>query len=117
MDRLHQKVKHLQSMAIHTKDKMKLKSLLKEQDDSFSFNYDMHIEAIEGVMEALEAAQRDLVGQLEAIAEDENVYGMVADKAEQSVNVISRYIGGAEKQLEGIVRLLEQAKTRRSYDA
>ena len=42
---------------------------------------------------------------------------MVADKAEQSVNVISRYVGGAEKQLEGIVRLLEQAKTRRSYDA
>lgn len=104
-------------MAIHTKDKMKLKSLLKEQDDSFSFNYDMHIEAIEGVIEALEAAQRDLVGQLEAIAENEEIYDMVADKAEQSVNVIGRYVGGAEKQLEGIVRLLEQAKTRRSYDA
>lgn len=96
---------------------MKLKSLLKEQDDSFLFNYDMHIEAIEGVIEALEGAQRDLVGQLEAIAENEDIYDMVSDKAEQSVNVIGRYVSGAEKQLEGIVRLLEQAKTRRSYDA
>ena len=65
----------------------------------------------------LEGAERDLVGQLEAIAENESTYDMVADKAEQSVNVISRYKSGAEKQLEGIVRLLEQAKTRRSYDA
>ena len=96
---------------------MKLKSLLKEQEAPIVFEYDMHIEAIENVIEMLEGAERDLVGQLEAIAENESTYDMVADKAEQSVNVISRYKSGAEKQLEGIVRLLEQAKTRRSYDA
>jgi len=96
---------------------MKLRSLLKEQDDSFSFNYDMHIEAIEGVIEALEAAQRDLVGQLETIAEDEMVYGIVAKKAEQSVNVINRYNSSVETNLEGILRLLEQAKRRRAFDA
>jgi len=96
---------------------MKLKSILKEQDDSFSFNYDMHIEAIEGVIEALQVAQRDLVGQLETIAEDEMVYGIVAKKAEQSVNVIKRYSGSVETNLEGMLRLLEQAKKRRAFDA
>ena len=54
---------------------------------------------------------------LDNIAEDEEIYGLVSDAAEQAANQARRYIAGAEKQLEGLQNMLERAKRQKSFDA
>ena len=50
------------------------------------------------------------------VQEDEDVYGLVSDKAEQAANQIRRYINGAYKQIEGIQKLLERHKRNKDLD-
>ena len=54
---------------------------------------------------------------LDNIAEDEEVYGLVSDAAEQAANQARRYFAGAEKQLEGLLNMLERNKRQKSFDA
>ena len=58
----------------------------------------------------------ELLQTLDGLAESEEVYGLVRDKAEQAANQIRRYINGAAKQLEGIQNLLERSKRTKSFD-
>ena len=82
---------------------------LNEQEEA-GFDYDYFIGQIEAAQEAVEAVEEELIRSLDAIAEDDEVYGMVATAAEQTSNQARRYISGAEKQLEGLQKLLDRAK-------
>ena len=97
------------------KDTTKAHSL-KEQSGE-GFDYDYYIKQVEGVQEVIEEMEYELLQTLDTIAEDEEVYGLVSDAAEQSANQARRYINGAAKQLEGIQNMLERAKRQKSFDA
>ena len=69
------------------------------------------------LIEAKEEVEYELIQALDALAEDEEVYGLVSDAAEQAANQARRYVAGAEKQLEGLQNMLERAKRQKSFDA
>ena len=85
---------------------------LKEEDVNTTgeFDYDYYLKQVEAVQETIEEFEYELLQTLDNLAEDESVYGLVSDKAEQAANQIRRYINGAVKQLEGIQNLLERHK-------
>ena len=89
---------------------------LKEVDGQ-GFDYDYYIKQIEGLIEAKEEVEYELIQALDTLAEDEEVYGLVSDAAEQAANQARRYVAGAEKQLEGLQNMLERAKRQKSFDA
>ena len=83
---------------------------LKEADNNGEFDYDYFIKQFDSVQEVMESTEYELLQTLDGLAEDEDVYGLVSDKAEQASNQIRRYINGAVKQLGGIQDLLERHK-------
>ena len=89
---------------------------LKEQDAQ-GFDYDYYIKQIQGLIEAKEEVEYELIQALDTLAEDEEVYGLVSDAAEQAANQARRYVAGAEKQLEGLLNMLERNKRQKSFDA
>ena len=89
---------------------------LKEQDGQ-GFDYDYYIGQVEAAQEAITAVEEELIRTLDGLAEDEEVYGLVSDAAEQAANQARRYIAGAEKQLEGLQKMLDRAKRQKSFDA
>ena len=89
---------------------------LKEVDGQ-GFDYDYYIKQIEGLIEAKEEVEYELIQALDTLAGDEEVYGLVSDAAEQAANQARRYVAGAEKQLEGLRDMLERHKRRKSFDA
>tara|TARA_A100001201_G_scaffold139782_1_gene132132 strand:+ start:367 stop:738 length:372 start_codon:yes stop_codon:yes gene_type:complete len=99
------------------KDTIKAHSL--NEDDANTtgeFDYDYFIEQVESLIETKEEVEYELLQTLDNLAEDEDVYGMISDNAERAANQIRRYVAGAEKQLEGIIRLLEKAKRSKEFD-
>jgi len=91
-----------------------------ESDDANTtgeFDYDYFIKQFDSVQEVIEETEYELLQTLDGLAEDEEVYGLVSDKAEQAANQIRRYINGAEKQLEGIKNLLDRSKRTKAFDA
>ena len=80
------------------------------------FDYDYYIEQVEAVQETIEEMEYELLQTLDNLAEDEEVYGLVSDKAEQAANQVRRYINGAAKQLEGIQNLLDRSKRTKAFD-
>ena len=91
----------------------KSKGLKVKEDESF--DYDYFIGQIEAAQEAVTAVEEELIRSLDALAEDDEVYGLVATAAEQASNQASRYINGAEKQLESLQKLLDRAKRQDSF--
>jgi len=87
------------------------------QAEDGKFDYDYFIEQVEGVQEVVEEMEYELLQTLDGLAENDDVYGMVRDNAEQGANQIRRYINGAAKQLEGITNLLDRAKRNGDYNA
>jgi len=85
--------------------------------DAKGFDYDYFIGQIEAAQEAVTAVEEELIRTLDGLAEDEEVYGLVSDSAEQAANQARRYIAGAEKQLEGLQKMLDRAKRQKSFDA
>jgi|TARA_R100000541_G_scaffold30082_1_gene39205 signal recognition particle GTPase len=91
---------------------------IKEEDVNTTgeFDYDYFIKQIEAVMETTEEMEYELLQTLDGLAENDDVYGLVSDKAEQAANQIRRYINGATKQLEGIQKLLDRSKRIKAFD-
>ena len=81
------------------------------------FDYDYYIKQIEALIETKEEVEYELIQALDTLAEDEEVYGLVSDAAEQAANQARRYVAGAEKQLEGLKDMLERNKRQKSFDA
>ena len=96
------------------KDTTKAHSL-REQTEGF--DYDYYIKQVEALIETKEEVEYELIQALDNIAEDEEIYGLVSDAAEQAANQARRYIAGAEKQLEGLLNMLERNKRQKSFDA
>ena len=94
------------------------KTGIKEEDVNTTgeFDYDYFIKQFDSVQEVMETTEYELLQTLDGLAEDDEVYGLVSDKAEQAANQIRRYINGAAKQLEGIQNLLERSKRTKSFD-
>ena len=88
-----------------------------KEQDAQGFDYDYYIKQIEGLIEAKEEVEYELIQALDNLAEDEEVYGLVSDAAEQAANQARRYVAGAEKQLEGLKDMLERNKRQKSFDA
>ena len=87
------------------------------REQSEGFDYDYYIKQIEALIETKEEVEYELIQALDTLAEDEEVYGLVSDAAEQAANQARRYIAGAEKQLEGLLNMLERNKRQKSFDA
>ena len=81
------------------------------------FDYDYYIGQVEAAQEAITAVEEELIRTLDMLADDEEVYGLVSDAAEQAANQARRYVAGAEKQLEGLKDMLERNKRQKSFDA
>ena len=94
------------------------KNNIKEEDVNTTgeFDYDYFIKQFDSVQEVIEETEYELLQTLDGLAEDEDVYGLVSDKAEQAANQIRRYINGAYKQLEGIQNLLNRHKRNKDLD-
>ena len=87
-----------------------------EANNTGEFDYDYFIKQFDSVQEVMETTEYELLQTLDGLAEDDDVYGLVSDKAEQAANQIRRYINGAYKQLEGIQNLLERHKRNKDLD-
>jgi|TARA_R110001606_G_scaffold126327_2_gene260176 hypothetical protein len=94
------------------------KTGIKEEDVNTTgeFDYDYFIKQFDSVQEVMETTEYELLQTLDGLAEDDEVYGLVSDKAEQAANQIRRYINGAYKQLEGIQNLLKRHKRNKDLD-
>ena len=88
---------------------------LKEEDGDGGFDYEYFEKQLEAVQETIESFEYEFHQMLDNIAENEEVYGLVRDKAEQAANASRRYINGAAKQLEGIAKLIDRAKTNNDW--
>ena len=84
---------------------------LKEQEEGFDYKY------FKGQIEALETTLQDfeqeLVTGLEQIANDTIHPGSIA--AEQARNQVSRYIQGADKQLEGLRKMMDRLESKGEF--
>jgi len=91
---------------------------IKEEDANATgeFDYDYFIKQVEALQETIEEFEYELLQTLDGLAEDDEVYGLVSDKAEQAANQIRRYINGAVKQIEGIDNLLQRHKRSQDLD-
>jgi len=103
--------------AFEAKKSLKEEPGMLGQKEDGGFDYDYFIEQIDSLIETKEEVEYELLQTLDGLAEDEDVYGLVSDKAEQAANQIRRYINGAEKQLEGIKNLLDRSKRTKAFDA
>jgi len=81
------------------------------------FDYEGALSQVDIAIDAINGIEEDLVRGLESIADDETVYGLARDKADQAVNQVRRYINGAQKQIEGIKKLLKKAQRNGEFDA
>tara|TARA_R110002050_G_scaffold188030_1_gene322426 strand:- start:1116 stop:1553 length:438 start_codon:yes stop_codon:yes gene_type:complete len=97
---------------------------IKEEDgdyvrtnDDGEFDYEGALSQVDIAIDAINGIEEDLVRGLDMIANDETIYGLVRDKAGQAVNQVRRYINGAQKQIEGINKLLKQAQRNGEFDA
>ncbi len=102
--------------AFQAKNNIKEEEGMLGQAEGGEFDYDYFIKQVEAVIETSEEMEYELLQTLDGLAESEEVYGLVRDKAEQAANQIRRYINGAAKQLEGIQNLLERSKRTKSFD-
>jgi len=101
------------------------KNNIKEEDgdyvrtnDDGEFDYEYYIGQVDAALEAITGSlEEELVRDLEAVSNDEAVYGMVRDRADQAKNQVRRYINGALKQIEGIKKLLKQAQRNGEFNA
>ncbi len=113
---LLKKYKQLFEGRIRSNDSRLLKEDEGEVNTTGEFDYDYFIGQVEAAQEAITAMEEELIRTLDGLAEDEEVYGMVSDAAEQAANNSRRYINGAEKQLDGIAKLLDRAKRTKEFD-
>ena len=81
------------------------------------FDYEGALDRITTAVDVIDGIEENLVYELDMIANDEAVYDLVRDKAAQAVNQMRRYINGAQKQIEGIRKMINQAQRRGDYDA
>ena len=82
------------------------KKKLSENEMQFQpFDFKYFEGQVDAVVEAMQTLEEELIRELEGRAEDD-VNPSYA--AEQALNVARRYFNGAEKQIEGLTKLLDR---------
>jgi hypothetical protein len=74
------------------------------------FDYEYYKGQVQAAIEAIEAVEEELIRELNGRAEDPTFMNQTA--AQQSENQARRYIAGAEKQLEGLSKMLDRLESR-----
>ena len=85
---------------------MKLKDLLKEQQQG-AVDYKYFLEQSDGLLTAVEDFQKELSTALEAAEEQTGNPGY-----KQMQNQVTRYLNGAEKQIEGMYKMIDKVQDR-----
>ena len=74
------------------------------------FDYKYYKGQVQAAIEALLAVEEELIREFEGRAEDPMSANQTA--AQQAENQARRYIAGAEKQLEGLAKMLDRLESR-----
>ena len=82
-------------------------------DKEEGFDYKYFIGQVDSLSNTLMEFEQELVTGLEQIADDPVAMGSVS--AEQARNNVSRYIQGAEKQLEGLTKMLNRLESKGEF--
>ena len=85
---------------------------LKEQEDT-GFDYKYFKGQVDSLSNTLMEFEQELSTNLEQIADDPTAMGSVS--AEQARNNVSRYIMGADKQLEGLTKMLDRLESKGEF--
>ena len=85
---------------------MKLKSLLKEQQQG-AVDYQYFLEQSNGLLTAVEDFEKEIVTALEAAGEETG-----NPQYQQMQNQVARYLQGAEKQIEGMYKMIDKVQDR-----
>jgi hypothetical protein len=84
---------------------------LREDDRQWQeFDYEYYKGQIQAAVEAVAAIEEEMIREFEGRAEDPMSPNQVA--AQQAENQARRYIAGAEKQLEGLAKMLDRLESR-----
>ena len=84
--------------------------------ESGEFDYEGALARIDSASGVIDGLEENIVYELDMLANDESAYEMVRDKAAQAVNQMRRYINGAQKQIDGIRKMMDQAQRRGDYN-
>ncbi len=86
------------------------KKNLKEEAQYQPFDFKYYKGQVEASIEAVELLEEELQRDLQQRSEDDYYEGQLA--AEQATNQVARYITGAQKQLDGISKMLDRLESR-----
>tara|TARA_R100001015_G_C4550067_1_gene112123 strand:+ start:375 stop:674 length:300 start_codon:yes stop_codon:yes gene_type:complete len=87
----------------------KLKKKIHEAE-YMEFDYEYYKGQIQAAIEAVSAVEEELIRELEGRSEDPTFMNQTA--AQQAENQARRYIMGAEKQLDGLAKMLDRLESR-----
>lgn len=84
--------------------------------ESGEFDYEGALARIDSASDVIDDLEENIVYELDMLSNDESAYELVRDKAAQAVNQMRRYINGAQKQIDGIRKMMDQAQRRGDYN-
>ena len=88
-----------------------IRKKLHEENGQFAeFDYDYYKGQVTAGIEAVEAIEEELIRELQGRAEDPTFMGQTA--AQQAENQARRYIIGAQKQLDGLRKMLDRLESK-----
>mgnify|MGYP001223226995 CR=1 FL=1 len=73
------------------------------------FDYEYYKGQVQAAIEAVEAVEEELMREIQGRAEDPTFMNQTS--AQQAENQASRYIQGAQKQLEGLAKMLDRLES------
>ena len=86
------------------------KKKIHEDDREYAeFDYEYYKGQIQAAIEAVTAVEEELMREIQGRAEDPTFINQTA--AQQAENQARRYIMGAEKQLEGLAKMLDRLES------
>ena len=80
-----------------------------QEAEYMEFDYKYYKGQIQAAIEAVTAVEEELIREFEGRAEDPTFMNQTA--AQQAENQARRYIMGAEKQLEGLAKMLDRLES------
>ena len=80
-----------------------------QEAEYMEFDYKYYKGQIQAAIEAVTAVEEELIRELNGRAEDPTFMNQTA--AQQAENQARRYIMGAEKQLEGLAKMLDRLES------
>ena len=86
------------------------KKVHEDNGEYMEFDFKYYKGQVQAAIEAVTAVEEELMRELQGRAEDPTFINQTS--AQQAENQASRYIAGAEKQLEGLAKMLDRLESR-----